>query len=155
MDCFRSHVALLGLPTTCRPRSPSRFSSNTASVGASRRSNGDESDGQRLAALGRLCQAVDMRRDTVIEVIRAHVGDLRALGVGSLSLFGSVARDEARPDSDIDVLVELERPSGLLGLMRIRFFLEDLLSTRVDVVTRGGLDAATTLNVMRDAMHIA
>jgi len=96
-----------------------------------------------------------MRRDTVIEVIRAHVGDLRALGVGSLSLFGSVARDEARPDSDIDVLVELERPSGLLGLMRIRFFLEDLLSTRVDVVTRGGLDAATTLNVMRDAMHIA
>jgi predicted nucleotidyltransferase len=96
-----------------------------------------------------------MRRDTVIENIRSHLGELRALGVGSLSLFGSVARDEARPESDVDVLVELSRPSGLVGLMRIRFFLEDLLSARVDVVTLGGLDPATTLNVMRDAVHVA
>ena len=96
-----------------------------------------------------------MRRETAIEAIRAHVGELRALGVASLSLFGSVARDEARADSDVDVLVELARPSGLLGLMRIRFYLEDLLSAPVDVVTRGGLDAATALNVMRDAVHVA
>jgi predicted nucleotidyltransferase len=96
-----------------------------------------------------------MRRDTAIEVLRSHLGELRALGIGSLSLFGSVARDEARPDSDVDVLVELSQPAGLLGLMRIRFFLEDLLSARVDVVTRGGLDSATTLNVMRDAIHVA
>jgi predicted nucleotidyltransferase len=108
-----------------------------------------------LAAQAHLCQAFAMRRETAIEAIRSHLGELRALGVGSLSLFGSVARDEARPDSDINVLVEIARPSGLVGLMRIRFFLEDVLSTRVDVVTRGGLDAATAVNVMRDAVRVA
>jgi predicted nucleotidyltransferase len=96
-----------------------------------------------------------MRRDAAISTIRAHLDELRALGVGSISLFGSVARDEARPESDVDVLVDLVRPSGLVGLMRIRFFLEDLLSARVDVVTRGGLDPATLRNVIRDAVYVS
>jgi hypothetical protein len=96
-----------------------------------------------------------MRRDAAISTIRAHLDELRALGVGSISLFGSVARDEARPESDVDVLVDLARPSGLVGLMRIRFFLEDLLSVRVDVVTRGGLDPATLRHVNRDTVHVS
>ena len=46
-----------------------------------------------------------MRRDEALRIIRAHEAELRAMGVESIELFGSVARDEAGPDSDVDVLV--------------------------------------------------
>jgi predicted nucleotidyltransferase len=56
-------------------------------------------------------------------------------GVRSLALFGSVARDEARPDSDVDVLVEFDGPTTFDRHMGLLVFLEDLLGCRVDVVT--------------------
>jgi predicted nucleotidyltransferase len=56
-------------------------------------------------------------------------------GVRSLALFGSVARDEARPDSDVDVLVEFDGPMTFDRHMGLLVFLEDLLGCRVDVVT--------------------
>jgi predicted nucleotidyltransferase len=56
-----------------------------------------------------------MKRDEVIRVLREHRGELREqFGVKSLALFGSVARDEATGTSDVDLLVEFERPIGLL-----------------------------------------
>ena len=48
-----------------------------------------------------------MRRDEALRIIRAHEAEPRAMGVESVELFGSVARDEAGPDSDVDVLVKL------------------------------------------------
>jgi uncharacterized protein len=53
-----------------------------------------------------------MRRHEALEVLREHREELRALGVKEIYLFGSVARDEAGPKSDVDVLVELSRPMG-------------------------------------------
>ena len=50
-----------------------------------------------------------MRRDEVLSIIAAHRDELRRMGVLSLSIFGSVARDEAGPQSDVDLLVELDR----------------------------------------------
>ncbi len=50
-----------------------------------------------------------MRRDEVLAVLRAHKSDLERFGVRSLALFGSVARDEAGPDSDLDLLIVEER----------------------------------------------
>ena len=47
-----------------------------------------------------------MQRDQVLSILNAHQADLQSLGVKSLEIFGSVARDEARPDSDVDCLVE-------------------------------------------------
>lgn len=49
-----------------------------------------------------------MRRDEALRIIRAHEAELRAMRVESVELFGSVARDEAKPDSDVDVLVKFE-----------------------------------------------
>ena len=49
-----------------------------------------------------------MDREQVIARLRAHERELRAAGVVQLSLFGSVARGEARPDSDVDVAVKLD-----------------------------------------------
>ena len=57
----------------------------------------------------------------------------------SESLFGSVARDEAGPDSDVDVLVEFREPPGLSEYMRLKCWFEDRLRRRVDLVMKGAL----------------
>ena len=58
----------------------------------------------------------------------------------SLALFGSLARNEAGPRSDVDLLVEIERPMGLFGLLRIQHFIEQLLGgTEVDLVMKGSV----------------
>jgi hypothetical protein len=48
-----------------------------------------------------------MKREVAVAILKAHASELKALGVISLSLFGSTARDEARDDSDVDVVVTL------------------------------------------------
>src|SRR5262245_29864014 len=79
-----------------------------------------------------------MNRDAVLSVIREHETELRELGVVSLSLFGSTARNEAGINSDIDIAVRLaESRSGFATfgrLDRIRQRLAELLAARVDVI---------------------
>ena len=79
-----------------------------------------------------------MKRDTALAIIKAHAPELRELGVLSVSLFGSTARDEAAEDSDVDVAVRLENlPGGFVYFGRlgdIKRRLTALLSTRVDVI---------------------
>ncbi|TRU83627.1 MAG: hypothetical protein EWV54_19670, partial [Microcystis novacekii Mn_MB_F_20050700_S1D] len=53
-----------------------------------------------------------MKRDEVLAILAAHREQLQTLGVKSLSLFGSVARDEAHSDSDVDFLVEFNQEGG-------------------------------------------
>jgi uncharacterized protein len=78
-------------------------------------------------------------RSTVLDTLRRSHDELKAFGVRSISLFGSVARGDAGPDSDIDLLVDLERGVTLFGLVRIQGRLESLLGRSVDVVPRNGL----------------
>jgi len=78
-----------------------------------------------------------VRRSEVIEFFRNHREDLRRLGISSLLVFGSVARDQARPDSDVDLIAEFDRPIGYLGLARVQHDLERLLGRRVDLATPG------------------
>ena len=81
-----------------------------------------------------------MKRDEVIATLRAHEPELRAAGVVRLSLFGSVARDEEQPESDVDVVVGLTEEAsrggfayfGLLDALTNR--LRDILGGPVDVV---------------------
>ena len=80
-----------------------------------------------------------MRRDEALTIIRAHEAELRAMGVESVELFGSVARDEAGPESDVDVLVQLsnelrQKPWGPIAeIERMEGQLSDWLGTKVDV----------------------
>jgi uncharacterized protein len=78
-----------------------------------------------------------MKRDRVLEILAAHQKQLQAMGVRSLDLFGSVARDEAKPNSDIDLLVEFNRPVGLFEFIEVRLYLEDLLGSPVDMGLTG------------------
>jgi len=80
-----------------------------------------------------------MRRADVLSLLASRQSEIERLGVKSLALFGSVARDEARPDSDDDILVEFSQPTGLFGFVRVKDYLEQLLGYPVDLVTPDAL----------------
>ncbi len=97
-----------------------------------------------------------MSRDEALAILRAHADELRStFGVASLSLFGSVARDEARPGSDIDVLVEFSGPPTFDGYFELLEFLEGLFRTRVDLITVGGLKPRARSYIERDLIRVA
>jgi uncharacterized protein len=75
-------------------------------------------------------------------------------GVSNLRLFGSTARGEDRPDSDIDLLVHLDRRLGLIGLARLQHELEDILGVPVDLIPDDGLKPDVRAAVERDAVDL-
>ena len=96
-----------------------------------------------------------MNRDEILEILRAHRDELRKrFGVKSLAVFGSVARGEARPDSDVDILVEFEGRATFDRYMGLKFFLEDLLGRRVDLVTRKALKPRLRPYVEQEAIYV-
>jgi len=82
-----------------------------------------------------------MSPEAVIAALRANEPELRAAGVERLSLFGSTARGEARPDSDIDLLASFDdrRDLSLLDVIRIENQIADLLGHAVDLVEEATL----------------
>jgi hypothetical protein len=94
-----------------------------------------------------------MRRDEVLARLAAHREALRQLGVKSLAVFGSVARDEARPDSDVDVLVEFGRPVGLFDFVRVQIRLEEILGCRVDLATPDALRPSMRERILSEAVY--
>jgi predicted nucleotidyltransferase len=96
-----------------------------------------------------------MDRDEVLSILRNHVNDLRKQGVITLSLFGSVARGEARMESDIDLLVELEPPFTFDRYIQAKFYLEDLLGCPVDLTMTGTLRPRIREKVEREAILVA
>ena len=69
--------------------------------------------------------------------LRAHMRDLRARGVSHVYLFGSLARGEETPDSDIDIAIRIDpgHKIGLTGLARLQRQLSDLLGGKADIIT--------------------
>src|SRR5436190_22061340 len=96
-----------------------------------------------------------MRRDDVLKVLADHRAEVqRDFGVKSLARFGSTARNEASETSDIDLLVEFDRPTGYFGLVRLQQHLEGLLGCPVDLVTPGGLKASMKGSVLGEAIYV-
>jgi len=75
-------------------------------------------------------------------------------GVRSLSLFGSVARDEDGPASDVDLLVEFDRPVGYFGLFALQDHLESLLGCKVDLGTSDSLKRRIRDRVMGECVRV-
>ena len=98
-----------------------------------------------------------MTRDQAIAALRAHADVLRARGVSRLALFGSTARDEARPDSDVDVLIDVgdDVPFSLLDLAGIEGFLTDVLGRPAHVVMgRDTMKPGFRARAMADAVPV-
>lgn len=97
-----------------------------------------------------------MKRDRAIEILSAHATELTALGVKSLALFGSVARDEAREDSDVDLLIEFEQGKLPKGLAFFGFYeqLEDWLDATVDLANPDRLHPRMESRILAEAIPI-
>jgi len=94
-----------------------------------------------------------MQREEALKRLREHQAELGALGVQSLALFGSAARDEMRPESDVDILVEFARPVGFFAFLDVKEQLEKLLGRPVDLVTRKALHPKLRDAILREAVH--
>lgn len=94
--------------------------------------------------------------DGVLEALRAREPELRRFGVSHAAVFGSVARGEATPDSDIDVLVELdpEHPMGIFEYARLKLYINEILHGAGDVVNRKTIKPLLRESILHDAIHV-
>jgi predicted nucleotidyltransferase len=93
--------------------------------------------------------------NNVLETLRTHESELRRLGVSHAAVFGSVARREARADSDIDVVVELDpdQPIGIFEYARLKKYVNEILHGAGDVVNRKTLKPLLRDNILHDAVY--
>ena len=96
-----------------------------------------------------------MEKQDILAKLRENEATLKRLGVSHAALFGSVARGDDRPDSDIDILVEIA-PEARIGLFQytgIVRYLEEMFPVRVDVANREGLKPLVRPNAEREAIY--
>jgi uncharacterized protein len=97
-----------------------------------------------------------MTRQHVVEKVRSRFGELQAMGVRSISLFGSVARGQSTEESDVDFLVELDPSTGLFGFFRIQHFLEEVCGgSKVDLLMPSALHPALRDDILAEAVRVA
>lgn len=96
-----------------------------------------------------------MRRDEALQILKSHKQELTRFDVKSLAIFGSVARDEAGPESDVDILVEFAKPIGLFEFVRLKIYLEKLLQRKVDMVTPDALKERMREQILKEAIRAA
>ena len=96
-----------------------------------------------------------MRRDDVIAKLKAAESALRARGVRRAAVFGSIARGDERPDSDIDILVEFEpgAEGSIYDYMNLKEYIAGLFDGPVDVIDRGALKPHLRAPVVRDTLY--
>jgi uncharacterized protein len=111
-----------------------------------------------LARAVHLCNTVTMA-PKLLEVaaqLRHNADELRArFGVTGLSVFGSVGRDQAHADSDVDLLVELDdRPVGMFAWIELHHYLEEMLGLHVDLGMTDTLKEPLREQVLREAVRV-
>ncbi|HEX2256474.1 MAG TPA: nucleotidyltransferase family protein [Afifellaceae bacterium] len=90
-----------------------------------------------------------------IAALRSRVGDIRAHGVTALYVFGSTARDEAGPDSDVDLFVDYDPDTfDFVHLIRLREELSRVLGRRADLTTREGLHPVLREQIEAEALRV-
>ena len=94
-------------------------------------------------------------KNRILTLLNDRIDEIRTHGVVSLSLFGSFARNQPRPDSDVDLLVDFGRPATFDQYMDLKLYLEDLLGMRVDLVTLGGMRPRLRPRIEAEAIRVA
>ncbi len=94
-----------------------------------------------------------LSRQIVIQTLVNHQEQLKRFAVRTLLLFGSVARDEAHAESDVDLLVEFEKPVGLFTFIELKEYLEEILNCPVDLGTPQSLRPALKDAVLKEAIR--
>jgi uncharacterized protein len=96
-----------------------------------------------------------MKQEVVLQILKQKSAEMtKQFGVKSLLLFGSVARNEASVTSDVDLLVEFNRPVGYFGLFALQDYLEKLLGCSVDLGTPDSLKPYIKERVMGELIRV-
>ena len=93
-------------------------------------------------------------REEILRLLSERRPELERLGVRSLALFGSAARGQLRQGSDVDLLVEFDRPVGLFEFIDLKNYLENLLGRRVDLGTPHSLKPRLRESVLRETVRV-
>ena len=96
-----------------------------------------------------------MKRNNAMALLRTIKPILaQQFGVTQLALFGSTARDEARDNSDFDILVSFDGPATSARYFGVQFYLEDQLGCPVDLVTEKALRPELRPYIEKEAIHV-
>ena len=96
-----------------------------------------------------------MQRDEALALLREHKDEIFSrYHVKRLALFGSTARDEAREESDVDVLVDFDGPATFDGYFDLQFFLEELFRRKVDLVCSNSIRPRILPYIEREALYV-
>lgn len=97
-----------------------------------------------------------MQRDQALKILSEHQEVLHSrYGIATISVFGSVARNEAGKASDVDILVTFEESPGMFGFLKLKEYLEKILASRVDLVTRKALKKQLSERILKEAIRAA
>lgn len=101
-------------------------------------------------------QRPPITRDEVLHILRQHEDLFVRFGVKAASLFGSVVRDEARPMSDVDLMVEFfpGQPGGLFRYVELKHALEGLLGRPVDLITKGNIKPRLKARILAECLPV-
>lgn len=96
-----------------------------------------------------------MNKEQALALLRDHKAILgQRFGVAAIALFGSTARGEAAPDSDLDILVRFDGPATSKRYFGVQFYLEDLTGLSIDLATDNALRPELRPYVEREAIHV-
>lgn len=96
------------------------------------------------------------RRNEIFELLEKERESIRAFGVRELGVFGSFARGEQKPDSDVDVLVDLEpERETFRDYMGLLFHLEELFGRKVDLVMKDTIKPLIRERVLRETVYVS
>lgn len=109
---------------------------------------------RRYAA--RLRKSNPAQREEVLWQLKHHLHELERFGIARMSLFGSVVRNAARRESDVDLLVEFNpgKPEGMLEFVQLKHLLEGILQRPVDLVTPANLKPRIRDRILAEAVRV-
>ena len=95
------------------------------------------------------------RLEEIKKILVAHKDELRSkYGVETIGVFGSYIRGDQEDSSDIDILVEFERPVGLLEFVRLKNYLSDLCEVNVDLVMKKALRPRIGVRILKEVVYV-
>ncbi len=96
-----------------------------------------------------------MMLERIIKILKEHERELKEIyGVKSLGIFGSYVRGEQKQTSDLDILVEFERPIDFFEFLELEEYLENLLGIKVDLVLKKTLKPSIAKTVLKEVIYV-
>lgn len=85
------------------------------------------------------------------KILKQHKKDLLFKGVKTLAIFGSIAKNTSKAQSDVDILIDFDSKRGLFGFIDVKNYLEEILNCSVDLVTKKALHPALKKKILQEA----